>query len=172
MHDDGKRGTAKSERMIEDALTCDVVRAIQQRLAARKLVTNNSTQVETADWNNCQIVVVFLMVLILSVEVPISEVRLVCFAPYDDVMELTVKFLALAKDLTGRDECKLVLDRSDITVEQLLDQIFTAFPRLKEIRRQFILALNLEYLNLDNPSEVIYLGPGDELAVLPPVSGG
>lgn len=48
--------------------------------------------------------------------------------------------------------------------------IFTIFCSLSAISGNLILALNQEYLERD--SENIRLNAGDEIAVIPPISGG
>ena len=43
------------------------------------------------------------------------------------------------------------------------------FPQLREIEGRFVLSLNQEYLQ---PEEAEQLKAGDEVAVIPPISGG
>jgi len=43
------------------------------------------------------------------------------------------------------------------------------YPSLAEIQGAFVLAVNQKYLGID---EEVPLGPGDEVAVIPPISGG
>ncbi|OQV12796.1 hypothetical protein BV898_12925 [Hypsibius exemplaris] len=89
-------------------------------------------------------------------------------------MDVNLKFLALAKDLAGTGDAtiRITAEESPFTVGSFLAKLIRTFPRLGEIKDQLILAHNLEYLDLQNPSASFELKEGDEIAVLPPVSGG
>lgn len=52
----------------------------------------------------------------------------------------------------------------------MLEQHFNF--RLEQIRHQVILAHNLDYVELSDPNKPLNLQAGDEIAILPPVSGG
>ena len=81
-------------------------------------------------------------------------------------MTITLKLFSLAKDLAGFDERPLKLDegvRAD-AVLQYLAQLHPSFSQWKSSLR---LAVNYEYVPPDHP-----LREGDEVAVIPPVSGG
>ena len=83
--------------------------------------------------------------------------------------QVSVLFFAKASELTGCNQATLAVD-SQLTVAQLRARVFTAFDCLLPIRDHVIVAVNEEYK--DDESEVLALQDGDEIAVIPPISGG
>ncbi|KAJ8928222.1 hypothetical protein NQ314_019286 [Rhamnusium bicolor] len=82
-------------------------------------------------------------------------------------VEVKVLFFAKAREVAGKS-CDILSVSSPISYLQLLEEIVTTYS-LADIKRNIILAVNEEYCNLDT---TIYLKPGDEIAVIPPLSGG
>jgi molybdopterin converting factor small subunit len=81
-------------------------------------------------------------------------------------MDVRVRFFAMLRDAAGRDECWLVLgpgargaDAKTALVER--------YPRLAGLIAYARLAVNQEYQPWEAP-----LADGDELGLIPPVSGG
>lgn len=77
-------------------------------------------------------------------------------------------FFARAREVaeTGEIELDLAGDATNLVV---LQQLQDRWPELKDVLKTCVLALNQEYINngVAHP-----LKDGDELAVIPPVSGG
>ena len=77
-----------------------------------------------------------------------------------------VLFFSAARTLAGVAQtsipCGEPLDENG-----LWDKLLQAYPGLAQIRSQSRLALNGEFPQHGDP-----MGPGDEVAVIPPVSGG
>ena len=53
------------------------------------------------------------------------------------------------------------------TVREVLQQLKNRFPRLEQYEPVLLVAVNLEYSDLDS-----LVSPGDEVSFFPPVSGG
>lgn len=82
-------------------------------------------------------------------------------------VEVKILFFAKAKEITGTT-CGVLFVYSPISCAQLLKEIVTTY-RLEDIQKNIILALNEEYCSTDSTIE---LKIGDEIAVIPPLSGG
>jgi len=85
-------------------------------------------------------------------------------------MPLSVKclFFARAREITKVPEKTYTFD-SDATPQTLLDRVVEEFPDIKSVLSNCVLSLNLEYIPL---SATHPLRNGDELAIIPPISGG
>jgi molybdopterin converting factor subunit 1 len=81
-------------------------------------------------------------------------------------MTVKVLFFGQLKDIAGRTE-----DRLELPDGARLDTVFrhyaSLFPRLADLARSIVLARNHEFAPLSSP-----IADGDEIAFLPPVSGG
>ena len=81
-------------------------------------------------------------------------------------MQIRVLFFGVLKDLAGRANDSLSLPES-ATLEDVLSHYEQAIPRLKDLLPSLALSVNQEYAAPDAK-----LRQGDEVALLPPVSGG
>lgn len=79
-------------------------------------------------------------------------------------MEVTVRLFALYREAAGRGELDWTVE-DGATVGDLWQALRAAYPDLPAI--QPAAAINADYARLDAP-----LSDGDEVAFLPPVSGG
>lgn len=83
-------------------------------------------------------------------------------------MGVTVLFFARGRELAGRSEAVVELtDASDTA--SLWTYLLIQFPDLKQIMDTSVFSLNQEYLA---PGQNVSLKDRDEVAVIPPVSGG
>jgi molybdopterin synthase catalytic subunit len=82
-------------------------------------------------------------------------------------MTVTVRLFAMLRERAGRDSVELELP-DDATVADAFDRL-AAEPGLAELvgRLPLRMAVNREYVGGD-----AHIAPGDELAVIPPISGG
>lgn len=81
-------------------------------------------------------------------------------------MRVHVRYFASMRELLGRAmETREVAPGT--TAGELFDHIVAEMPRLAGLKRAVMLMVNQEYVPPDHP-----LAEGDELAIIPPVSGG
>ncbi len=81
-------------------------------------------------------------------------------------MQIRVLFFGMLKDLVGKVSDSVTLPEG-ATVGDLLAHYETTVPRLKELWPSIALSVNQQYASADKP-----LTGNDEIALLPPVSGG
>lgn len=81
-------------------------------------------------------------------------------------MVVRVRLFAVLRDIVGASEVDVELPEGAVG-EDLFRVLAADHPRLRELRSSLRLALNQEYVPWDAP-----IRPGDEAAVIPPVSGG
>lgn len=81
-------------------------------------------------------------------------------------MQIDVRYFAIIREIVGR-----AAERRDvpetITVGELFDQLASEFPRLERVKPVTMLMVNQGYVSASHA-----LRPGDEVALIPPVSGG
>jgi molybdopterin converting factor subunit 1 len=81
-------------------------------------------------------------------------------------MKVRVKCFAAAREIVGTGE--LVVDLPEgSTLTQLFDRIQGQFPRLQGLAGSLLFSVNREYAPSDRK-----LAAEDEVALIPPVSGG
>ena len=80
-------------------------------------------------------------------------------------MTVTVKFFALGRELVGAQSLTLELPES-ATIQDALTSVSERHPRFAELP-SFLVALNAQYAE-----RTAAVRNGDELAIIPPVSGG
>jgi len=85
-----------------------------------------------------------------------------------DTVQVTVLFFAKARELIGKSSSLCALPAS-CTYSELVAHIRNSFPRLNILGDAFVLSLNEDYIEEEG---VLNLSQGDELAVIPPISGG
>lgn len=83
-------------------------------------------------------------------------------------MAITVLFFARGRELAGRSETSVEVAHASDTA-QLLKYLLEEYPKLAEIMETSVFSLNQEYLA---PNQKIQLKDQDEVAIIPPVSGG
>lgn len=80
-------------------------------------------------------------------------------------MKVNVKFFALGRELVGNNNLEIELGESD-NVKNLVERLQNEHPKFKELK-SFLVAVNMEYADMEKS-----LNDGDEVAIIPPVSGG
>ncbi len=82
------------------------------------------------------------------------------------MINITVRLFAGHRDIVGANELQLQVEPAT-TVGAVWEQLITAHPRLAGYTGRLLYAVNQEF---STPATV--LQAGDELAFIPPVSGG
>ncbi|MBS3782140.1 MAG: MoaD/ThiS family protein [Candidatus Thermoplasmatota archaeon] len=80
--------------------------------------------------------------------------------------EVLVKFFASARDIVGKKDLKMEIQQN-WKVEDVLKTIFKKYPELEEMEDQLLISVNK-----DRTKKNEVLKDGDEIAVMPPVTGG
>lgn len=81
-------------------------------------------------------------------------------------MRVTVRLFARLRDIVGADELTRDAPRT-ASVKTVWDELVAEFPELEAYATSISSAVNAEYVRMD-----VRLSEGDEVAFLPPVSGG
>ena len=81
-------------------------------------------------------------------------------------MQVTVRLFARLRDITGAAELPREI-ASGATIQNLWRQLAIEYPELHQYERSISSAVNADYARMDQ-----VLRDGDEVAFLPPVSGG
>lgn len=79
---------------------------------------------------------------------------------------IRVRFFAQAKEATGIDGLHLDIKEAQ-SVGQLILELNRRYPKLLPVIQRSALAVNRHYVTQSH-----LVGPGDELAIIPPVAGG
>jgi len=82
------------------------------------------------------------------------------------MVEYRVQLFAGFKDMVGRDQWEWASE-TKVSASELLRNFFNTFPDLSNLKSITRLAVNQHFVERD-----VALEPSDELALIPPVSGG
>ena len=82
------------------------------------------------------------------------------------MIEVNVRFFGPVKDLAGTEGLTLELPPA-ASGNVAFDSLAARYPGLHRWRSSIRLAVNLQYVDFDHP-----LDNGDEVALIPPISGG
>lgn len=81
-------------------------------------------------------------------------------------MKVTVRFFATYRDVAGKPQIEMEMD-DGASLGDLLERLYGTYPTLKKWSESIVCSVNRKYADDDKVLE-----PGDEVALLPPVSGG
>ena len=81
-------------------------------------------------------------------------------------MDVRVLFFASIREIVGKNSIEIKLNEG-ATIKDLRNELSKQFPELGRVEKKLAVAVNEEYVVDDAP-----LVNGDEVALIPPVSGG
>jgi molybdopterin converting factor subunit 1 len=83
-------------------------------------------------------------------------------------MKVNVLYFAISREVVGKSQEEMHLE-DGATTHKLLEQLLGAYPGLQSVMKACVFAVNQEYVP---PSQALTLKDGDEVAIIPPLSGG
>lgn len=81
-------------------------------------------------------------------------------------IEVKVKFFASARQTVGKKDIDVGLEKNS-KVEDLMDHLYEKYPELEDMKDHLLISVNKDRSDKSDP-----LKEGDEIAVMPPVTGG
>lgn len=81
-------------------------------------------------------------------------------------MKIKIKFFAAYRDVVGRQEIIMDVEEGS-KLRDVVEELKRIYPRLSGFSDSIIASVNKKYA-----AEEVLLNEGDEIALLPPVSGG
>ena len=84
-------------------------------------------------------------------------------------VKINILFFAKVRELVEQPSIQLTVEK-ELSLSRLFSEICNKFPSLSSLNNSLIFALNQNYIN--NLEEVLSLNDDDELALIPPISGG
>ena len=84
-------------------------------------------------------------------------------------MHVSVLFFARAREVADTDKMEIESDSGSITCSYVLAEVVRRFPAMQAVLKTCVLAINQEYAEQGDDQE---LADGDEVAIIPPLSGG
>ena len=82
------------------------------------------------------------------------------------MITVTIRFFAAIKDITGMEFILLILHKNS-TLHELQQELVRQFPEFGKWKNFVRFAINQQYCGIDS-----VLHDKDEVAIIPPVSGG
>jgi molybdopterin converting factor subunit 1 len=83
-------------------------------------------------------------------------------------MKVKVLFFAASREAAGKSEESVELD-DGATTKTLLEHLVHSYPGLSSVMQSCVFAVNQEYVP---QSQALALQHNDEVAIIPPLSGG
>lgn len=83
-------------------------------------------------------------------------------------MQVKVLFFAASREAAGKSEETVELG-DGATTQELLQYLVQSYPALESVMRSCVFAVNQEYVP---QSQALALQQNDEVAIIPPLSGG
>ncbi|KAL6043089.1 Molybdopterin synthase sulfur carrier subunit [Balamuthia mandrillaris] len=86
-------------------------------------------------------------------------------------MKVKCLFFAASKEVCGQEQKEFADLEEGTTVRQLLARLNEEYPALQQVLASAMVALNQDYVDPHSTQHDPQLHDGDELAIIPPLSG-
>mmetsp|Transcript_45851 Transcript_45851/g.73756 ORF Transcript_45851/g.73756 Transcript_45851/m.73756 type:complete len:84 (-) Transcript_45851:116-367(-) len=83
-------------------------------------------------------------------------------------MKVTVLFFALCREITEEEKIEIEIEEKE-TIKELVSKVVKKYPKMDDLMKNMVLSVNLEY---KDPNSEEQLKANDEIAFIPPISGG
>jgi len=87
------------------------------------------------------------------------------------MVQVTILFFARAREIAQTSSQTLSISETDATIAGVRAALITAIPELASALPSAVFALNLNYVAVNDEARTS-VREGDEIAVIPPISGG
>lgn len=87
---------------------------------------------------------------------------------WQNLVSVKILFFAKSRELAGLSECDIDLPK-EISYSKLVKFLNQTY-NLQLLKNTFLIAINSDYIA--DREALLILNPGDEIAVIPPISGG
>ena len=84
--------------------------------------------------------------------------------------QVKVLYFAKARELAGTAEEQVEFPGTELNAVEILQYLCARLPALSQVKDQALLSLNLDFIQ--DYERRLLLKSGDEIAVIPPLSGG
>ncbi len=87
------------------------------------------------------------------------------------MVDVTILFFARAREITAQSSQRITIPDADATIAAVRAALLVAHPALASVLPTAVFALNQNYVAVDDEGTTA-VRASDEIAIVPPISGG
>lgn len=87
------------------------------------------------------------------------------------MVDVTILFFARAREITAQSSQRITIPDADATIAAVRAALLVAHPALASVLPTAVFALNQSYVAVDDEGTTT-VRASDEIAIVPPISGG
>ena len=88
------------------------------------------------------------------------------------MVDVTILFFARAREITAQSSQRITIPDADATIAAVRAALLVAHPALASVLPTAVFALNQNYVAVDDDEGTTAVRASDEIAIVPPISGG